>query len=47
VHELRLYEVKSPAESRGPYDYYRLLATVAGEDAFRPESAGGCPPGGG
>jgi branched-chain amino acid transport system substrate-binding protein len=42
VHELRLYEVKTPAESRGPYDYYKRLATVPGDAAFRPEADGGC-----
>lgn len=38
VHDLYLYEVKTPAESKGSYDYYKLLATVPGKDAFRPPS---------
>ncbi len=43
IHDLYLYEVKSPAESRGEYDYYRLVATIPAEQAFRPMSQGGCP----
>ena len=43
VHDLYLYEVKTPAESRGAYDYYKLLATVPGDQAFRPLTDGGCP----
>ena len=38
VHNLYVYEVKTPAESKGPYDYYKLLATLPGEEAFRPPS---------
>jgi branched-chain amino acid transport system substrate-binding protein len=38
-----LFEVKSPAESRGGWDYYRLLATTPGADAFRPLAEGHCP----
>ena len=43
VHDLHLYEVKAPAESRGAYDYYRRLATIPAERAFRPEAEGSCP----
>ncbi|GJE04310.1 hypothetical protein GMJLKIPL_6271 [Methylobacterium isbiliense] len=43
VHDLFLFEVKTPAESKGPYDYYKLLATVPGDQAFRPMAEGGCP----
>jgi len=35
--------VKTPAESKGPYDYYKLLATIPAEEAFRPLKDGGCP----
>jgi branched-chain amino acid transport system substrate-binding protein len=35
--------VKSPAESRGPWDYYKLAGTVPAEQAFRPVEEGGCP----
>jgi branched-chain amino acid transport system substrate-binding protein len=37
-----LCEVKSPEESKHPWDYYRVLATIPVEDAWRPLSAGGC-----
>ena len=43
IHPAYLFEVKSPAESRGPWDFYKLRATVAAEDAWRPVSEGGCP----
>ncbi len=43
IHPVFLFEVKSPAESRGPWDYYKLAATTPGEDAFRPLNEGGCP----
>jgi branched-chain amino acid transport system substrate-binding protein len=38
-----LFEVKSPAESKAPWDYYKLLQTTPAEEAFRPMSEGGCP----
>ena len=38
-----LFEVKTPAESRGPWDYYKLLQTTPAEEAFRPLTEGGCP----
>ena len=38
-----LFEVKTPAESKGKWDYYKLLATTPGGEAFRPLDAGGCP----
>ena len=38
-----LFEVKAPAESKGKWDYYRLLATTPGSEAFRPLSEGQCP----
>ena len=38
-----LFEVKTPAESKGPWDYYKKLATTPAEDAFRPLDKGGCP----
>ena len=38
-----LFEVKRPEESRGPWDYYRLVATTAAEEAWRPLNEGGCP----
>jgi branched-chain amino acid transport system substrate-binding protein len=35
--------VKKPAESRGPWDYYKVVATIPAEEAFRPMAEGGCP----
>jgi branched-chain amino acid transport system substrate-binding protein len=37
-----LFEVKSPAESKAPWDYYKLLQTTPAEEAFRPLNEGGC-----
>ena len=37
-----LFEVKTPAESTKPWDYYKLLQTTAAEEAFRPIGEGGC-----
>jgi branched-chain amino acid transport system substrate-binding protein len=43
VHDMYLFEVKKPEESNGEWDLYKLLATVPGEQAFRPIDKGGCP----
>ncbi len=43
VHSMFLFEVKKPEESKGPWDYYKLLAEVPGDQAFRPIKDGGCP----
>ena len=43
VHAAYLFQVKSPAESKYPYDYYKLLATIPADEAFRPLKDGGCP----
>jgi branched-chain amino acid transport system substrate-binding protein len=37
-----LFEVKKPSESKGPYDYYKLRATIPADEAFRPLKDGGC-----
>jgi branched-chain amino acid transport system substrate-binding protein len=42
LHPALLFEVKTPEESRGPWDYYKLLATTPAEEAFRPMAEGGC-----
>jgi branched-chain amino acid transport system substrate-binding protein len=42
VHDVNLYEVKKPAESKAPWDYYKLLATIPGDQAFRPLSQSTC-----
>jgi branched-chain amino acid transport system substrate-binding protein len=38
-----LFEVKKPSESKGPWDYYKLVASTPGEEAFRPLAEGHCP----
>jgi branched-chain amino acid transport system substrate-binding protein len=43
IHPMYLFEVKSPAESKGPWDYYKVRATIPVEEAFRPIADGGCP----
>jgi branched-chain amino acid transport system substrate-binding protein len=43
VHDMYLVEVKKPDESHHPWDYYKILKTIPGEEAFRPLSEGGCP----
>ncbi|MBV9758128.1 MAG: ABC transporter substrate-binding protein [Alphaproteobacteria bacterium] len=42
IHPAYLFEVKKPAESTGPWDYYKLLATVPAEQAFKPLAETGC-----
>jgi branched-chain amino acid transport system substrate-binding protein len=42
VHPAYLLEVKKPAESKKPWDYYNVRATIPAEEAFRPEKDGGC-----
>jgi branched-chain amino acid transport system substrate-binding protein len=43
IHPAYLFEVKKPSESKGPYDYYKLRATIPADQAFRPMKDGGCP----
>ena len=43
LHDYYLFQVKSPAESKGPWDDYKLISTIPGDQAFRPLSEGGCP----
>ena len=43
IHPAYLFEVKKPAESKGPWDYYKLRATIPAEQAFRPLAEGDCP----
>lgn len=42
VHTMYLFEVKTPAESRGEWDLYKRVASIPGDSAFRPLDAGGC-----
>ncbi|MCJ2059773.1 ABC transporter substrate-binding protein [Methylobacterium sp. J-048] len=43
VHPMYLFEVKTPSESKGAWDLYKLLDTIPAEQAFRPLGEGGCP----
>jgi branched-chain amino acid transport system substrate-binding protein len=43
VHDMYLFEVKKPEESKSEWDLYKLLATVPGDEAFRPLDKGNCP----
>jgi len=43
VHDMYLFEVKRPSESKGKSDDYKLLATVPGNEAFQPLEASRCP----
>jgi branched-chain amino acid transport system substrate-binding protein len=43
IHDMYLFQVKSPEESTKPWDYYKLRATIPAAEAFRPLSEGGCP----
>jgi branched-chain amino acid transport system substrate-binding protein len=43
VHSMFLFEVKRPEESKAPWDYYKVLAEVPPDQAFRPLNEGGCP----
>ena len=42
LHDALLVEVKKPAESKGPWDYYKVRTTIPADQAFRPEKDGGC-----
>jgi branched-chain amino acid transport system substrate-binding protein len=43
LHPAYLFEVKKPADSKGPWDYYKLIGTTPGDQAFRPLSESECP----
>jgi branched-chain amino acid transport system substrate-binding protein len=43
MRDMYLFEVKSPAESKYPWDYLKLLQTIPADEAFRPLNEGGCP----
>jgi branched-chain amino acid transport system substrate-binding protein len=43
VHDVYLVQVKTPAESKGEWDYLKVVAKIPGEQAFRPLADGGCP----
>jgi branched-chain amino acid transport system substrate-binding protein len=43
VHDMYLFQVKTPAESKGEWDLYKLIATIPGDQAFQPLSKSRCP----
>ena len=43
THDAYLFEVKKPSESKGPWDYYKLVATIPADEAFRPLAESACP----
>src|SRR3982074_2936549 len=43
IHSAYLFEVKKPSESKGPWDFYKLIGTVPGDQAFTPLSESKCP----
>ena len=45
IHDMYLFQVKKPAESKAPYDYYTLRATIPAAEAFRPLDQGELPAG--
>ncbi len=42
VHDMYLMQVKTPAESKAPWDYYKTVATIPGDEAFVPTKTGVC-----
>jgi branched-chain amino acid transport system substrate-binding protein len=43
LNDMYLVEVKKPADSKAPWDFYRIVSTIPGEQAFRPMAEGNCP----
>ena len=43
IHDMYLFEVKKPSESKGPWDYYKLRATIPAAEAWRPLAQSECP----
>ena len=44
IHPAYLFQGKTPAESKYPWDDYKMVATIPAEEAFRPLSGSDCPP---
>ena len=42
VHDMYLAQVKTPAESKYPWDYYKIVATIPGDEAFLPLAQSKC-----
>jgi branched-chain amino acid transport system substrate-binding protein len=43
IHPMHLWQVKTPAESKGPWDYAKLVKTIPADEAWRPLDQGNCP----
>jgi branched-chain amino acid transport system substrate-binding protein len=43
LHPMYLFQVKQPSESKGPWDYFKLVTTIPADRAFRPLKDGNCP----
>lgn len=43
VHDMLLVQVKKPSESKGPWDYYKVLEKIPADRAFKPLSESACP----
>lgn len=43
IYDMYLMEVKKPSESKGPWDYYKVLATIPGDEAYTKPAESGCP----
>ena len=43
VHDMYLTQIKTPAESTGPWDLVKIIKTVRGDEAFRPLAESECP----
>ena len=43
VHDMYVMQVKTPQESKYPWDYYKILKTIPGDEAFRPLAESECP----
>ena len=43
IRDMYLFEVKKPAESKGPWDYYKQISTIPGEQAFKRPGGNECP----
>ncbi len=43
VHDMYLFEIKKPADSKGEWDLYKLVSTIPGKEAYASEAESGCP----
>ena len=43
LRDMYLERVKSPEESKYPFDYFEIMATIPASEAYRPLKDGGCP----